>query len=380
MTPETLPLSLYVHLPWCVRKCPYCDFNSYESKSAPPDLDYAEALLRDFETELRLASGRPICSIFIGGGTPSLFSAAAIARLLDGIRARAELSAEAEITLEANPGAVEAARFEGYREAGVNRLSIGVQSFRDSKLALLGRVHDSGEAVRAVELARGAGFDNLNLDIMYALPQDDLAGAVYDLETALALDPPHLSWYQLTLEPSTAFHRKPPALPDEDLVAEIERQGRSLLAQRGYARYEISAYAKPGRRCAHNLNYWQFGDYLGIGAGAHGKLTSPCGAIVRRSKPRNPRTYMERAGSESAVSAERIESAKQIILEFMMGALRLPDGVSTACFEHCTGLAAASIAKPLAEAVGRGWMAAEEGLLKPTASGLQFLNTLLQLY
>jgi oxygen-independent coproporphyrinogen-3 oxidase len=380
MTPERVPLSLYVHLPWCVRKCPYCDFNSYETKSALPDLDYVEALLRDFEAEVRLASGRPIRSIFIGGGTPSLFSAAAVERLLEGIRSSAEVDEQAEITLEANPGAVEAARFEGYREAGVNRLSIGVQSFRDSQLALLGRVHDSGEAARAVELARGAGFDNLNLDLMYALPRDDLAGALYDLRTAIALDPPHLSWYQLTLEPSTAFWRKPPALPNEDLVADIEREGRALLTQHGYARYEISAYAKPGRRCVHNLNYWRFGDYLGIGAGAHGKLTSSRGLIVRRSKPRNPRTYMESAGSASGVTEERVDSAPQIRLEFMMGALRLPDGVPTAWFEERTGLPAAGLAEPLASAVGRGWMAAEPALLKPTASGLQFLNTLLQLF
>jgi oxygen-independent coproporphyrinogen-3 oxidase len=346
-----------------------------------PDGDYVDALFRDLETEVPSIRGRPLQSIFIGGGTPSLFSGASIARLLTGIRSRVPLTADAEITLEANPGAVEAERFAEFREAGVNRLSIGVQSFRNRQLATLGRIHDADEAVRAVGLARRAGFENINLDLMYALPGDDVDGALGDLEAAIDLAPAHLSWYQLTLEPNTAFHRRPPELPAEERVIEIEQRGRALLAQRGYRRYEISAYEQAGRRCAHNLNYWQFGDYLGIGAGAHGKLTLPAeGAIVRRAKTRNPRTYMDRAGSTNAAVAEHIDSPQQIVLEFLMNALRLADGVSVACFEDRTGQPARSIETPLNEAVRRGWMSADAACLKPTAGGLQVLNAVLALF
>jgi oxygen-independent coproporphyrinogen-3 oxidase len=375
------PLSLYVHLPWCVRKCPYCDFNSYEAKGDLPDERYVAALLRDLDTEIPLARGRPLQSVFIGGGTPSLFSSAAIERLLAGIRDRVALAGDAEITLEANPGAVEAERFAAFRNSGVNRLSIGIQSFRDRQLALLGRVHDAQEALRAVELARRAGFENLNLDLMYGLPGDDSAGAKRDLETAIELAPTHLSWYQLTLEPNTAFHRRPPPLPDEELVGEIEESGRALLARDGYERYEVSAYARPGHRCVHNLNYWRFGDYLGIGAGAHGKVTVPEeGAIERRAKQRNPRTYVEQAGAERAVTVERIESPQQIALEFLMNALRLPDGVSAASYEERTGRPLSAIEQPLREAVRRGWLETDPGSLKTTASGLQGLNALLALF
>ncbi len=372
-----LPLTLYVHLPWCVRKCPYCDFNSYEAKTELPAAAYVEALLADLEEELRVAGGRRLASIFIGGGTPSLFPAAAVGRLLAGIRGLADVAEDAEITLEANPGAVEAERFRGFREAGVNRLSIGVQSFRDAPLARLGRVHGAAEAARAVELARAAGFLNLNLDLMYALPGDDAEGAVADLELALALEPEHLSWYQLTLEPNTAFHRKPPALPDEDVVVEIERRGRALLAARGYARYEVSAYARPGYRCRHNLNYWEFGDYIGVGAGAHGKLTLPDGTVERRAKPRNPRTYMAQAGSPAGVDVDRFGPSERSVLEFMMGALRLPEGVPAASFEARTGLPLGAIARARTAAVARGWMAPEAERLRPTPEGLAFLNALL---
>ncbi len=374
------PLSLYVHLPWCVRKCPYCDFNSYETKAALPAEAYVDALLSDFEDEMGAAGERAIGSIFIGGGTPSLFPAAAVGRLLAGVGGRAALEKNVEITLEANPGAVEAERFHGFRQAGVNRLSIGIQSFRDPLLARLGRVHDRAEAANAIELARAAGFSNLNLDLMYALPGDDPDGAVADLNVALGFEPEHVSWYQLTLEPHTAFHRKPPALPDEDLVAEIELRGRGLLERFGYARYEVSAYARPGYRCRHNLNYWQFGDYIGIGAGAHGKLTLADGSVERRAKPRNPRTYMAQAGSPGSAEVDRFAPSARTVLEFMMGALRLPEGVPAESFEARTGLPLAAIEPARAQAVRRGWMTGEPGRLRATPGGLAFLNGLLALF
>jgi oxygen-independent coproporphyrinogen-3 oxidase len=376
------PLALYAHLPWCVRKCPYCDFNSYEAKHGDPAEDsYVDALLRDLDSELGHVQGREIASVFIGGGTPSLFSGAAIRRLLDGVRARVPLAAAAEITLEANPGAVEAQRFVEYREAGVNRLSIGVQSFRAPQLAKLGRVHGPDEAVRAAEIAKAAGFDNFNLDLMYALPGDDIAGSLADLATAIALSPPHLSWYQLTLEPNTAFHRRPPALPAEEAVLEIERRGRELLATEGYGRYEISAYARGARRCAHNLNYWQFGDYLGIGAGAHGKVTLLGEhAVERRAKTRNPRTFIGAAGSASAVAVERIADSQQLGVEFLMNALRLPEGVALSSFAQRTGSTPTAIDAELREARNRGWLTAHSDVLRPTAAGLDMLNPLLALF
>jgi putative oxygen-independent coproporphyrinogen III oxidase len=375
------PLALYVHLPWCIRKCPYCDFNSYEAgKGAFDEAHYVDALLRDLDAELRLAQGRALSSVFIGGGTPSLFSGAAIARLLAGVRARLDVAEPAEITLEANPGAVEVARFAEYRDAGVNRLSIGVQSFRAEQLRRLGRVHGPDEAARAIELARAAGFASFNVDLMYALPDDGPEGALADLRAALELSPPHLSWYQLTLEPNTAFHRKPPTLPSEDLVLDIERRGRELLAASGHRRYEVSAYERTGR-CAHNLNYWRFGDYLGIGAGAHGKVTLlEDGAIERRAKTRNPRTYESAAGTARAVAVERIDDAAQVTVEFMMNALRLPHGVPLALFEERAGQPVDAIEEPLHEARARGWLADEPGMLRPTAAGLEVLNRLLGLF
>ncbi|HEX5046196.1 MAG TPA: radical SAM family heme chaperone HemW [Gammaproteobacteria bacterium] len=375
------PLSLYVHLPWCVRKCPYCDFNSYEAHGDLPDDAYVSALLRDLDAELGFVRGRPLASVFIGGGTPSLFSGRAIARLLDGVRARAELAADVEVTLEANPGAVEAGRFAEFRAAGVTRLSIGVQSLRDDKLRALGRVHDSVEARRAVELATRAGFTSVNLDLMYALPGDDASGSMADLLTAVELGTEHLSWYQLSLEPNTAFERRPPPLPADELVLDIERAGRDLLARRGFERYEVSAYARPGEECAHNLNYWRFGDYLGIGAGAHGKITLPeQAAIERRAKTRNPRTYMTHAGTSAAVAIERVASAAQTRLEFLMNALRLTGGVTVECFEQRAGQPFAAIESGVAAAVSRGWLVADAGRLAPTPVGLQFLNPMLEMF
>lgn len=373
------PLSLYVHLPWCLRKCPYCDFNSFETKAGLPERDYVDALLRDLDAERPNTLGRPLESIFIGGGTPSLFSGAAIARLLDGIRERCALARAIEITLEANPGAAEAGRFAEYRAAGVNRLSIGLQSLRDEALAALGRVHSAAEAAAAVGHARAAGFEQINLDLMYALPGDGVDDALRDLEAVTTLGPAHIAWYQLTLEPNTAFHRRPPALPDEDAVLEIEARGRALLEERGYERYEISAYARPGARCVHNLNYWRFGDYIGIGAGAHGKLTIPAGhGIERRAKQRNPRSYMMAAGAQASV--ERIESAQQIALEYLMNALRLTGGTGFDDYEARTGQPRSLLEPGLAEARRRGWIATDPDRLQATPAGLQMLNRLLELF
>ena len=371
------PLGLYIHLPWCIRKCPYCDFNSYELKQALPDQTYVAALLNDLDAERPLVAGRPVETIFIGGGTPSLFPGAAIRALLDGVRARIEVVPNAEITLEANPGAVETARFETFLEAGVNRLSIGVQSLRDAMLGALGRVHDANEAVAAVETAKRAGFDNVNVDLMYGLPGDTVDGAIGDLECALAFETGHLSWYQLTLEPQTHFERHPPPLPDDDTIIAIEERGRALLAANGFERYEVSAYARPGFRCRHNLNYWQFGDYLGIGAGAHGKLSLGAGVIERRTKQRNPRTYVATAGTERAVTTERIESADALLLEFLMNGLRLTDGVDTALVTARTGRPLAEIEAGIASARRKGWLAAEPERLKATPAGMQALNRLL---
>ncbi len=375
------PLALYVHLPWCERKCPYCDFNSYEPRSGLPEQAYVQALLNDLDAETGLTQGRRVISVFIGGGTPSLFSGEAIRTLLDGIRARIELAADVEITLEANPGSVEARRFAAFREAGVNRLSIGIQSFRDQQLRTIGRVHDGDEALRAVAIARHAGFDNLNLDLMYGLPDDDADGALHDLHTAISLEPQHLSWYQLTLEPDTAFHRRPPPLPADDEIAVAEQRGRALLSANGFERYEISAYACDRARCVHNLNYWTFGDYMGIGAGAHGKLTqADLAGITRRAKTRNPRTYMVVAGSATAVTVEQVNQPHALALEFMMNALRLTDGVDATCFEHHTRVPMATIAAPLAEAVRRGWLDADQHRIRPTPTGLVYLNAVLELF
>ena len=375
------PLSLYVHLPWCIRKCPYCDFNSYEARGALPDLAYVDALLRDLRAELPLVHGRTIETIFIGGGTPSLFSGCAIARLLDGVRAETELAPGAEITLEANPGAAEVTRFAAFREAGVNRLSIGIQSFRDAQLRALGRVHDASEAQAAVAAARAAGFDDVNVDLMYGVPGDDVAGAVADLERVVALSPTHVSWYQLALEPNTAFERRPPALPDDGVVAGIEERGRAVLAAHGYGRYEVSAYALPGRRCAHNSSYWRFGDYLGIGAGAHGKITLPAAsALARRAKTRNPRTFEQRAGAPAAVTEERVTERRQAALEYLMNALRLIDGTPAADFAARAGQPVAAITNPRAAAVARGWLDADPAVLRATAAGLEQLNRVLELF
>lgn len=375
------PLGLYVHVPWCVRKCPYCDFNSHEVAGELPEREYLDALIADLEQELPAVWGRPVTSIFIGGGTPSLFSAEGIDRLLGAVRARVRLLPEAEVTLEANPGTVEQARFREYRAAGVNRLSIGVQSFDDRLLAHIGRIHDGADAVRAAEAAHAAGFDNFNLDLMFGLPGQDSEQALADLHQAIALAPTHLSWYQLTVEPNTAFQHAPPVLPDDDLRYDMQLRGQALLAANGFANYEVSAYAQEGFRCHHNLNYWQFGDYLGIGAGAHQKLTLPHPARIERSaKRRHPREYLAAATGSGRIASQTTLTRTDAGFEFVMNALRLNEGFPTALFEERTGLPLNTIEKPLRDAESRGLLSWDVQAVRPTELGRLHLNTLLELF
>ncbi len=376
------PLSLYVHLPWCVRKCPYCDFNSHEQRGALPFAEYVDALVADLEHDLPLVWGRTVHSVFFGGGTPSLFPAAAIDDFLQRASARLRFAPGCEITLETNPGTAEHGRFEGYLAAGVNRLSFGIQSFDDDCLQRLGRIHDSREADSAVKLAQDAGFDNINLDLMYALPGQDLAGAARDLTRAFALQPAHISHYQLTLEPNTLFAARPPeGLPDEDTAWDMQEHGQALLAAAGYGHYEVSAYARPGRQCAHNLNYWRFGDYLGVGAGAHGKITLGAGqAIRRRWKLKHPAAWLATAGSDAALGGdEDIEPARRPF-EYMLNVLRLHEGFALDDFEAGTGLARATIATELAEACERGWLVEAGGHVMPTALGRRLGNDVVALF
>jgi len=375
------PLSLYIHLPWCVRKCPYCDFNSHAVKDGVPEADYVDALLRDLEQDLPRIWGRRVVSVFIGGGTPSLFSPEALDRLLSGLRARLSLQADAEITLEANPGTAEQERFREYRALGINRLSIGVQSFHDDALQVLGRIHGRSEAIRAAEMAHAAGFDNFNLDLMFALPNQAPAQAAEDVATAIDLEPAHISYYQLTLEPNTLFHARPPVLPDNDLAWQMQQAGQQRLAEAGYAQYEVSAYAKTRRRCAHNLNYWQFGDYLGLGAGAHGKITDAAQqSITRLAKQRQPQAYMDSAGTAQGIQSERVLTRKDVGLEFMMNALRLNDGFDTALFTAHTGQQLALIASPLRAAEQAGLLERTLKHIRPTDKGRRFLDDLLTLF
>jgi putative oxygen-independent coproporphyrinogen III oxidase len=371
----TPPLSLYVHMPWCVRKCPYCDFNSYTLRETLPELQYVAALERDFEAQADDARGRPIVSIFFGGGTPSLFPPDAIGRVLDAARRHLSVATDCEITLEANPGTVERGRFTGYREAGVNRVSLGAQSFDARQLEALGRIHSPGETTRAAEELHAAGLSNFNLDLMYALPGQDAAAAVLDVEQALALSPAHLSHYQLTLEPGTQFAAKPPSLPGDDAAAEMLAACYERLANAGFGQYEVSAYSKAGRQCRHNLNYWTFGDYIGAGAGAHGKLTfADRGEIVRTTQQREPRRYL--AGSPNAIARKRVPAA-DLPFEFMMNALRLADGFEPRVFTERTGLEWASVLPKLERLKARGLLVTDEGICKPTCLGLRFLNEML---
>jgi oxygen-independent coproporphyrinogen-3 oxidase len=368
------PLALYAHLPWCVRKCPYCDFNSHERGDALPEREYVDALVADLEAMLPAVWGRRLRSVFIGGGTPSLFSPEAIDRLLAAVRARMPLEPGAEVTLEANPGTAEAGRFRGYRAAGVNRLSLGIQSLDDAKLRALGRIHSAAEARRAIEMAQ-ASFANVNLDLMYGLPAQTLEEARADLKAALAFGTTHLSAYQLTLEPNTVFYRKPPPLPAHDACADMQLMVEELAGASGLEHYETSAFARPGMRCRHNLSYWEFGDYLGLGAGAHGKL-SFADRVVRHERAKQPREYMAAAGAVQ----EKVIAPRELPFEFMLNALRLVQGVPAELFGQRTGLDASVIARRLALAAERGLLEADPRRIRPTPRGRLFLNDLLQLF
>ena len=373
-------LALYVHMPWCVRKCPYCDFNSHQLKSAQPDSAYIDALLRDFDLEAPRIKGRRIDTVFFGGGTPSLFSPEDFSRLLGELRSRIEFDAEVEITMEANPGTIERGRFTGYAQAGINRVSLGAQTFSAAALQRLGRIHTADDTHRAVQELREAKLDNFNLDLMYALPQQTFEEALVDVRTACALQPTHISYYQLTLEPGTVFHSRPPPLPDDEAAWQIQIAGQQLLAQAGYEQYEVSAYAKAGARCRHNLNYWLFGDYVGIGAGAHGKISAgdPL-RIVRTVKPKQPREYLEQvrgvAVGESVGEIAAVQAA-ELPFEFMLNALRLNDGFSTSEYQDRTGLDLGEVKGRLMTAQQRGLLTPTQQGWRPTDLGVRFLNDL----
>ncbi len=370
------PLSLYIHVPWCVRKCPYCDFNSHAQRGEIPEQSYIECLLDDLRDEAKFAQGRSISTIFIGGGTPSLLSAAAYAELLPAIDKIIPIASDAEITLEANPGTFEQEKFRGYRNAGINRLSIGIQSFNDAHLSRLGRIHNHNEAIHAAELAR-ALFPKLNLDLMHGLPDQNLTQARQDLEQAIALQPDHLSWYQLTIEPNTEFNARPPTLPVDETLWQIQEEGQALIADAGYQQYEISAYAKPNARAQHNLNYWQFGDYIGIGAGAHGKITLPeQDTLLRRWKQKQPKAYM---AGERLVGQEAIEREDRLF-EFMLNALRLHQGVDTNLLTARTDISTSEAAPVIQNAISKGLLSPDTQRLQPTQQGRLFLNDLLEMF
>jgi oxygen-independent coproporphyrinogen-3 oxidase len=372
------PLSLYIHWPWCVRKCPYCDFNSHESNGPIPEGEYLDALRADLEQSLPLIWGRKIHTVFIGGGTPSLMSAAGLDRLLSDVRTLLPLDLDAEITMEANPGTFEAEKFRLFRASGINRLSIGIQSFNSRHLQALGRIHDEQEARRAVEIAQ-ANFDNFNLDLMYALPGQTLEEACQDIDTALGFAPPHLSLYHLTMEPNTVFAKYPPTLPSDDESADIQDMIAERTAAAGYEHYEVSAYAKPGRRARHNLNYWEFGDYLGIGAGAHSKLSFPH-RVLRQARFKQPASYMEAARKGNPVIEEQEIGRADMGFEFMLNALRLTGGFDPNLFGERTGLSINAIDKALNEAEAKGLIYRDFKLIKPTALGQRFLNDLQEMF
>lgn len=374
MIPETIPLSLYIHIPWCVRKCPYCDFNSHTAPAELNETRYRNTLLADLMQDRGLVDGRTIQTIFIGGGTPSLYRAATIGQILDQASRILPFAADIEITLEANPGTVDAQRFADYRAVGINRLSIGIQSLNDTKLRTLGRIHDRRTAQAAIQAAQGAGFNQINLDLMYGLPDQTVTEALQDLHELLSYQTSHISWYQLTLEPNTLFYRRPPTIPDEDTIADMMHAGQDRLAAHGYQQYEVSAYSQSGSHCRHNLNYWQFGDYLGIGAGAHGKLTLSDGRIIRRNKYRHPEQYQQ---ATQPVSREQTLFPATLPLEFMLNALRLTRGVPLALFAERTGLSCTRLDKPIQNAVSLGLLEPVTNRLQPTQRGHLFLNDLL---
>ncbi|MGH8856205.1 MAG: radical SAM family heme chaperone HemW [Telluria sp.] len=372
------PLSLYIHYPWCVRKCPYCDFNSHEARGELPEKDYLDAVRLDLEQSLPMIWGRKIHTVFIGGGTPSLMSAAGLDRLLSDVRTLLPLEIGAEITMEANPGTFEAERFKSYRDSGVNRLSIGIQSFCGAHLKALGRIHDETEALRAVEIARST-FDNFNLDLMFALPSQTLEEARQDLRTALSFAPPHLSMYHLTMEPNTVFAKYPPALPDDDLSADMQDMILETTAAAGYEHYEVSAYAKAGKRAKHNLNYWGFGDYLGIGAGAHSKISFPH-RVLRQARYKQPASFIEAAKRGNPVQEEHEIARGDMGFEFMLNALRLTEGFDPNLFGERTGMNISAITRPLNEAEAKGLLYRDHKLIRPTELGQRFLNDLQEMF
>lgn len=372
------PLSLYIHIPWCVRKCPYCDFNSHEVKNGLPEQKYVAALIRDLEMALPLIWGRKVYTVFFGGGTPSLLSGESVEEILRNVRMLLPLDINAEITLEANPGTVEAARFAAYREAGVNRLSLGIQSFNDAHLQALGRIHTADEAMHAIGIAR-QHFDNFNLDLMYALPNQTLDEALRDTQTALSFAPQHLSCYHLTLEPNTPFHNNPPALPDDDESGDMQQHIEELLAAHGYQHYEISAFALPKKRSRHNLNYWQFGDYLGIGAGAHSKLSFP-DKVIRQARYKQPQAYMQQVALDAPIQCEHEVNRDELAFEFMMNALRLNEGFDSMLFQERTTLPLLVIRRELEEAEKRGLLFSDHRRIAPTRLGQHFLNDLLGIF
>jgi len=375
------PLSLYIHTPWCIKKCPYCDFNSHEIKQELNEKTYLQALLTDVEKDLPRVWGRRINSVFIGGGTPSVLSPDFYHRLFSDLRALFQLSANAEITMEANPGTVDAGYFREYKESGINRLSIGIQSFNNKQLQLLGRIHDSDLAKDAIEIARKAGFDNLNLDLMFGLPSQAISDAENDLQLALSFLPEHISYYQLTIEPNTYFYTHKPQVPDDDTCWEMQKLAMDLLADNAYMQYEVSAYAKKGRQCVHNRNYWEFGDYLGIGAGAHSKLTDVNQkAVYRFVKEKHPRTYMENVSNDRRIISEQSLSSRELAFEFMMNALRLNEGFAVQLFTERTGLAIKVIEKELQSAESQGLIDWGINSIVPTEKGRLFLNNLLELF
>jgi len=375
------PLTLYIHLPWCVRKCPYCDFNSHARAGEIPEQAYVQALLRDLELDLPRVWGRTVHSVFFGGGTPSLFSAHAIGAIIDGVAARVKLEPTAEVTLEANPGAVEHDRFEGYRAAGVNRISLGIQSFDSRHLQTLGRIHDGDQARAAIRALRAAGLENFNLDLMWALPGQRVDEAIADVETALAFDPPHLSHYQLTIEPNTVFAARPPTLPDEETVWAMQDACGERLTAAGYANYEISAWAKPKRACRHNLNYWRFGDYLGIGAGAAGKITLPAEQQVLRTRRRKiPHSWLAAAADQSFIAEQAPVPAEDLAFEYMLNRTRLTESIDLSEFEARTGLDRAALEPGLNRALELGLLARNHDQLTRTERGAQLLNDLQGLF
>jgi len=380
--PLTLPpLSLYIHIPWCVRKCPYCDFNSHNAPEKIPQVDYVKALLDDLEQDLPLVEERPVVSIFFGGGTPSLFSPENIARILDGVGARLTLRSHLEITLETNPGTVEHGCFKDYQQAGINRISFGVQSFHDDSLRRLGRIHNASQAERAIKEAQDAGIENINLDLMYVLPEQTVYMAIADVEKAIFLQPKHISHYQLTLEPNTPFAVHPPALPDDDNAWEMQQQCQIRLTEAGYVQYEVSAYALPEFHCYHNENYWRFGDYLGIGAGAHAKITNTANNTIQRLwKVKHPRAYMDHAATIKRLGGDNFIDPAQLPFEFMLNALRLTDGFLISDFENYTGLVVGAIQPQLNEAFDRNWLRQDRNQIKPTELGQRFLNDVIEIF